>query len=834
MGKRAPISFGKKSSEKYGLVFGLGFLSLLIVLLPLMIMDKGYFIYYGDFVSQQLPFYELANDAVREGQFGWNWYTDLGGSFIGSYSFYLFASPFFWLSVLLPRGVVLYSIPWLLCLKHAVAALTAYCYIRRFVQNKNAAVIGGLLYAFSGFQTFNIFFNHFQDVTAFFPLLLIAMEELVNNNRRGWFAAIVALMASINYFFFTGQVVFCFIYFFVRCNCSDFHVDMKKFLALAIESVLGVAISCVVLLPSVMAILENSRVSSGLFGQDIVLYNDKTRIIRIIQSFFMIPDAPARPNLFSTSNGKWASIGGYLPLFSMAGVIAFMGKKKKHWATLLTWVCILCAFVPILNSMFYMFNGSYYARWFYMPILIMAMMTAYAMDNAEIDWKRGISVCAVMLTVFAAISCLPKKNDDDETVHFAFANIPQYFYVVLVISVLCWIGLYYLYTLRTQRKAYLQKAVILTFVACSVCTGAVVYFGKSIGINSKDYIEMAINGEENISISYETDESDYFRIDISEDYDNYPMFWGLSSMRTFHSTVNTSIMEFYDSIGITRDVASRAEPKYYTLRGLFSVKYYFDRVDENVSEEEEEFDMPGFSFYKEENGFRIYKNDYYIPMGFTYDYYVTNEMLEERTDSTKEKILIQALVLDETQAEKYGDIITRVESAAAMNLSEERYLKECEAHAAESCTDFEYDADSFSANIALDTAKLVFFSVPYDKGWTATVNGEPVDVEKVSNGFMAVRCEAGDNVIVFSYETPGLRAGMWMTLGGIVLLIGYVILSKPLFSETYRKHTHSYDYMPAVGVRAARGYTQQLISEMQRTEERKGEKENGSSGRTDA
>ncbi|MDE5565104.1 MAG: YfhO family protein, partial [Oscillospiraceae bacterium] len=196
------------SGEKYGTVFILAFLSMFIVLVPLMILDKGYFIYYGDFVSQQLPFYFHANGVVHDGGLlGWDWGTDLGSSFLGSYAFYLTGSPFFWLSTLLPQNLVLYAIPWLLCLKHAVAALTAYGYIRRFVRNKQAAVIGGLLYAFSGFQVFNIFFNHFQDVTAFFPLLLIAMEELVNNNRRGWFAACVALMAIINYFFFTGRGV---------------------------------------------------------------------------------------------------------------------------------------------------------------------------------------------------------------------------------------------------------------------------------------------------------------------------------------------------------------------------------------------------------------------------------------------------------------------------------------------------------------------------------------------------------------------------------------------------------------------------------------------------
>ena len=46
-------------------------------------------------------------------------------------------------------------------------------------------------------------------------------------------------------------------------------------------------------------------------------------------------------------------------------------------------------------------------------------------------------------------------------------------------------------------------------------------------------------------IAFLKEENQYFRIDISENYDNYPMFWGYSSMRAFQSIVPGSIMEFY-------------------------------------------------------------------------------------------------------------------------------------------------------------------------------------------------------------------------------------------------------------------------------------------------
>lgn len=818
---------GKRNGELYGLVFLLGCASLLIVLLPLMVMDKGYFIYYGDFVSQQLPFYYHANEVVHSGGlFGWDWGTDLGSSFIGSYAFYLTGSPFFWLSAILPAKGAVYAIPWLLSLKHGTAALTAYGYIRRFVSNKNAAAVGGLLYAFSGFQLFNIFFNHFQDVTAFFPLMLIAMEELVNNNRRGWFAASVALLGTINYFFFAGQIVFLVLYFFLRVNCKDFRIDLKKFGALAIEAVIGVMIACIALLPAALAVMGNDRVSQGLYGQNILFYADKTRIARIIQSFFMIPDAPARPNLFKTETGKWASIGGYLPMFSMMGVITFMGQKKRHWATRIVAICILCAFIPWLNSCFYMFNGAYYARWYYMPILIMAMMTAQTLDSREANWRTGLIASIAVPVLCGIISFFPTKNSEDVTEYFKFANDYAYFYIVLAIVLICWLGMYWLYCRRREGKPFLRAAVWATAIACVACTMTMVYYGKCNGTDAGKYISRAIDGKKNLSISYDTDEDDYFRVDISENVDNYPMFWDLSSMRCFQSVVSTSIMDFYESLHITRDVASRVPTENYTLRGLFSVKYYFQELKED--EEIPELDMPGFVFDREENGFRIYRNDYFIPMGFTYDYYVTNEALEGRTDAAKERVLIHSLVLSEEQIAKYGDIIADGTDGGSMNRSTDQYLAECQAHAQECCRNFTYSSKGFEADITLDTDKLVFFSVPFDKGWTAAVNGQPVDVENVDNGFMAVRCNAGENHIQFKYTLPGLKYGFILTLAGLVLLVIWCFAGKVLFTAKLGTHVHSYDYMPQDGVRAAKAYAAALQQETA-IRKQKGEQDNGTS-----
>jgi len=139
-----------------------------VIFLPFIIFDGGYFIYYGDFNVQQIPFYKLAHEAVRSGDIFWSWYTDLGANFIGSYSFYLLFSPFFWLTLPFPTSWIPFFMAPLLILKTGFAAFFAYFYIKRFVRDSRYAVIGSLLYAFSGWMAFNIFFNHFHDVAVFF------------------------------------------------------------------------------------------------------------------------------------------------------------------------------------------------------------------------------------------------------------------------------------------------------------------------------------------------------------------------------------------------------------------------------------------------------------------------------------------------------------------------------------------------------------------------------------------------------------------------------------------------------------------------------------------
>ena len=768
--------------KAFFLGLGLSFL----VFLPFLVVDGGRFLFYGDFNVQQVPFYRLAHDAVRSGNFGWSHLTDLGANFIGSYSFYLLGSPFFWLTIPFPSEWVQYLMGPLLILKFACATLTGYVYIHRYTKSKDTALIGAVLYAFSGFSIYNIFFNHFHEAIVFFPLLLAALDEYMATRRRGLFALAVCACCVVNYYFFVGQVTFTLIYFFLRLLCKSWRINLKDFLLLALEAVLGLGLSCVLLVPSVMTVLQNYRTSEYINGWNAVLYNNVQRYLHILTCFLFPPDLPARPNFTPDSGSKWASLGAWLPLFGMTGVIGWLQMHRKHWLKKMLWISFLMALVPFLNASFQMMNSAYYARWYYMLTLMMTLATVLALENDRINWKRSITWCLVITTAIAlVIGFMPtfETVDGAETVSYGLEDYPTRFWSYVAIALVSLAAVVYLFCFCRKHKKLFYRS---TLVALSLISVFYSIFFIALGKTQSEYtwdhlIPYSLNGGKDVDLP-DLQES---RSDFYESLDNAGMFWEIPTIQAFHSVVPGSIMEFYDSIGVPRDVGSRATVDHYAIRGLLSVHWLFDDDHDDsyfAGKDMSDPAMPGFAYYGNANGYDIWENQYYIPMGFSYDYYITrseyNALSEgsENAIGDRELALLRALVVEDDRAQYYDGILQHLPEDQRV-FNEENYLQDCLDRAERCCSSFEYTNTGFSAQIDSDRKQVIFFSVPYEAGWSAQVNGEPVAIERVNVGFMAVTVPEGEGVTIeFTYHTPGLTLGFGITLVSLALLVAYLML----------------------------------------------------------
>ncbi|MBQ3195311.1 MAG: YfhO family protein [Clostridia bacterium] len=608
---------GHSKSFYYWLTAGLALLLSTFIFLPFVSENNGYFIYYGDFNAQQIPFHMHVVDMVRSGNFNWDWTTDLGANLVGDYSFYMSTSPFFWIMCLFPSTWTPYLIAPVLCLKFAVAAICAFAYLKRFVKKPLLAVAGALMYAFCGAQIYNIFFNHFHDSVAFFPLMLLGIEELIQNDRRGLFALSVCISAGINYFFFAGQAVFCVIYFLFRASSLSFKVTVKKFFWLVFEAVLGVVMSLALFLTAVLSVAGNYRLEKAFSTlKSALVWQTKSELYtkrygHILQSLFFTPDIPSRPEFFGGTDIKdsllshttrWSSNAVWIPLFGMTGAISYIWNRRKSWLSKLIIFLIVCSLVPVLNSLFVLGNTNYYARWMYMLALMLALATIIALDRNEIRWNGGIATTAVCCFLILIPSFISWKDTTDSAGNIIWSTTrstyPLRILLSTVITTLCIIGTYFLVRYVRGRKHF-EKVLLVFLCITIVLYGALhLYIGRQHISDSsiQNVIEYYIDADFTMKGSNSEPDAEeignapldniyeeFYRIDgynrgsNKNSLDNIGLYSGLPSIQCFNSTVPASILNFYNDVvgSVTRDVASRPANKYYGLRAFLSVKYVF-------------------------------------------------------------------------------------------------------------------------------------------------------------------------------------------------------------------------------------------------------------------
>ena len=769
-----------QSHKKFWQAVGLCALTAAIFFLPFYILDGGFFHYAGDFNSQQITFYRYMNGFVKGAGYPdsafagaprntFSWATDLGSGVMNAYSFYLYGSPFFWLSVLLPQSWLPYMMVPLLVLKFSVAGGGAFLYLRRYVKNENYAVLGACLYALSGFAVYNVFFNHFVDVVALFPYLLWALDEAIYENRHGLFAFWVAVNLLNNYFFFVGQVIFLCIYFVCKLTAKDFRLTGRKFGHLLWESVLGVAMGCLLLFPAVLSLLQNPRTIDLSSGWGFLTYAKVQQYLAILLSWILPPDSPYLTSVWSEGVIKWTSMTAYLPLCSLAGAMAYWRSRKADSKKRIVAVCAVCALVPVLNSAFYALNSSYYARWYYMPTLILAAMTVNALEDPDVDLDapaRGIGWIMLATLVFAVV---PVRDDTTGTWSFGVLKNPEQFFVVLGFGLLG-LALYrYLCGIWRQDSRFAQRmtAAVLVFA----CVFSMVHIG--IGKfgqwhTDSDLVEQDTNA---LQLKNDLPEGDY-RIDTYKIHDNIGMWLDKSCLQYFGSTAAPSILSFYPGLGVKRDVRSEPEITNYALRGLLSVEYLITTPEKRESFEDEA--DAGWTYLADVDGYTLYHNDNYVPMGFTYDYYVTKTTYEASVKTLRSNLLLRALVLEDEDVKAYGQYLTELPDAMLDDLHYDSYTQDCADRRAHSCSVFQMNNAGFHAEITLDKTNLVFFSVPYDDGFTAYVNGEKTDILRVDEGLMAVLCPAGTSSIDFVYQAAGLSASRVVTAVAIPVWVVYV------------------------------------------------------------
>ncbi len=771
----------KTNIKELLIVFFVSFGIFAVSIIPFLVMNKGTWVYYGDFNVQQIPFYYHVHDAIRHGNFFYDWSTDLGGSLIGCYSFYLLGSPFFWLTIPFPTAWIPFIMPWLSALKYAVMAVGAYLFAKRYVKTGTGAYVAALLFAFSGYSGAVLVYNHFHDFVAFFPFWLILFEKMIESGKRAGFALMTALMLIVNYYFFFGAVVFIVIYFIIRYAIfeKNFRKTLLRGLRAFFSGLCGVLLGCVFFLPGIAYTIGNSRLSDTLNGYGLLSYSDGIMWLGIVKNVVMLPDVSGLNSMLNPDMARVSGIGGYLPLFSIAGVIAyFFAKKGRSRAKILMLTLLVCSFIPMLNAMFSAMNSEYYARWFYMPVLIMAVMTGQMVEErAEVrdHFKTGLIFVGAITISIIAMAVLPAKTGDGEFTVLGKLKNPEQLVSEIIFSTVMFLGLV-LYHLKISTMSDRIVKVMVTVASLLTCAVMLTTGELLIEAERKEpFVDQMLLSD----VSPLPEGDGFYRIETDEDIYNYPMFWGGHSITSFISTIPDSTLEFYRMNGITRKVTSNPFYTRIGIRTLLSGKYYLKddmTAIETIGRLEKPEDLAGYkeSFHTP-SGFAFYENTNFIPMGFSFNGYVLRSEFDssELTLQQKDKNLVHLLIIEDEDEKVLSQFMEHGEMYV---LNGSDFMGYCDDRIASACSEFKESTYGFTATADMAGENLLFFSVPYEKGFTAYVDGEKRDIYRVDGGFMGVIVPEGTHRVEFKFVPTYLKEGAFLSLGGLVLLLVLIAL----------------------------------------------------------
>ena len=742
----------------------------LVCLVPFWVYRGGTWFYYGDYNIQQVPFYIMCHRLVRQGYLFWNPFLDIGSNMGSAFAMYLWGSPFFWMTVPFPEKWIPNLIPFLMAMKYGLALSTAYLYASRYTKSRKGAMAAALLYAFSSFQGTNIVFAHFHDVTAFFPLYLLSFDELAEKGRKAGFAFMTGLMLLISYYFFYGQVIFLILYYVFRYGpAQTFSGHVRKIAKILLCALPGICMASVIWIQLLTGVFGNDRLGNFISGYDMLVYPDPTTPAAILKSFFMPADPAGRGLLFSNDNIRVSSVAAYLPCMGIAGAAAYL---KTQWKDRLSRfiVCLLVmAFIPVLNASFSMFNSAMYARWYYMMILMLALATGLALEEGNAEaLRRGAYAAGAGTVLFTLLSFTPVK--DEEGWHFSeLIRFPE-LTAIQCGAALCMLPMLFYIVGRADSFMRKRNCLYVLAAACALSTAAALFMGTAIvSQTGKDrWVRQML---EERPLGEEPDE--FARVETDGQSTNYDLVWGYPQMHSFQSTVSPSVFSFYRGLDLIRSVESTMPFEKIGGRAVISERYYLENcLAAGPHPFESGEGIEDFELLWENDSYAVYENRNYFPVGVTFSSYLTEEEHDVLSGIQKDRLFVKDLILSAEDAEKYGRLLDKDKVTGeeeAMSLTE---FEACCAERRESaCTNFRADPDGYSASAFLPEDNLVMFSVAYDKGFRAFVDGEETDILKVDYGLMAVPVPAGQHDIRLYFRPYGYRAGCILSLAGAALTV---------------------------------------------------------------
>lgn len=543
--------------------------------------------------------------------------------------------PLYFLFALFGPEKVEFTYTLLVVLRFYLAGISISVFCFYFKKDYFTTFIASCVYVFCGFSYFGgARHTMFMIPMILFPLLIISMEEILRGKRWYLCTIFVALALFSNYYFLYMCTFGMGIYFLVRFFCQKEGRTVKSFflkgLTICGSYLLGVAMSCIVLVTTFGLYVGSGRNGAAVIKTPSLFYYSSEWILRCFMSFLTTSHSP----------GEWLKLG-YLPISFVAIVYLFAKKGRKELKIL----SVIAAVMMALPLSGFVLNGfsSISNRWCFMIALLTAYIVADTLPELWRLGKREKLICAGAAAVYGYLAFF--GNSQNWPTRIAF--------VCLAITLA---GLFVCQE-RARWVQYLSKECVLLLL-----TFAMVFVNSHVLFSSANVVSEyakwggAKKEAENSPLRAvaELEDDSFYRVGVPKlDYDtcSSSLILDYNSIYMFNSTFNGVISEYLEAMGGTGysvtqllGLSNRA-----FLNALASVKYYayYKTPTRPLPYGYEE------ALKTEVGGKKttVTENKYALPLGYTYREAISREELEEYDVPQRQEVLMQRVMLENVESQ---------------------------------------------------------------------------------------------------------------------------------------------------------------------------------------
>ena len=773
-----------------------------------------------DMYHQYTPFMEEFRDKLRTGGgFLYSWDIGLGANFPALYAYYL-ASPLNWLVILCPHSHVIEFVTAMVVVKTALSGLTFTWYLQRHTgRMRFGAGFFGVFYALSGYMAAYSWNIMWLDCIWLFPLIVLGLEELVKERKPFLYCITLGLAIFSNYYISIMICIFMVIYFPVVCflNYEDGRKLRESVLYFAMFSLLAGALAAVVLLPEVMA-LQATAAAESTFP-------------KTFQSYFTVIDMLARHMCgveSETGLDHWPNIycGTAVYLFFVLYLLDSKITRKEKLVYCTVEVFFLASFS--INFLNFLWHGFHYpnslpARQSFIYIFLLLLMCYEAYTHLP---SMPVQNIGPAFAASAGFVLLAEKVVTDDAFDF-------WVYYLALFLLLLYTVLLYAAKSRKAPACVVISAIVLVLVE-SVANTAI----TSVPTTSR---EAYVKHDESVAVllSERARGDEFVRVDYDDEQTkNYGAWSGYHSASVFSSLSSADMSDFYKKVGCEGGINS------YCFNGstplidsLFDVRYAMKKRETDNPHMHMVQESGELFLY--ENPF-ILPLGFAIPEKLLTEWAPSEQdPVKSQNDFASllgAGVLLEAHPFEETgenltfTAEEGGEYYINVTNPAVKKATLRRmdysdtvtnmtrgFLVETgfipEGITATLDTEdpqgealrgsvyrFRYDTleniyntlapgalrvtrwkDGYvSGTVRMAEEGMLFLSIPYDKGWSVTIDQKSAIIENVFGAFCGVRVPEGEHSIELRYMPDGLIAGL------VITLLALAVLGAALFAAHHR------------------------------------------------